>query len=122
MHIPRKAGTCIICRIKCQHRPIFPGRLQPSIVGTDELNCRVRNGNGWTLAVKDTDCTGRVVNASAVYCRDRYAARKHRVPNARRRLKVNRRLSSFEIVQALGLLVSVSSTRYRAYTPDLSNL
>ncbi len=26
------------------------------------------------------------------------------------------------VVQALGLLVSVSSTRYRAYTPDLSNL
>ena len=39
----------------CQHRPIFPGRFQPSIVGTDELNFRVRNGNGWTLAVKDTD-------------------------------------------------------------------
>ena len=39
----------------CQHRPIFPGRVQPSIVGTDELNFRVRNGNGWTLAVKDTD-------------------------------------------------------------------
>ena len=39
----------------CQHRPIFPGRRQPSIVGTDELNCRVRNGNGWTLIVRDTD-------------------------------------------------------------------
>ena len=39
----------------CQHRPIFPGRFQPSIVGTNELNFRVRDGNGWTLAVKDTD-------------------------------------------------------------------
>ena len=39
----------------CWHRPIFPGRFQPSIVGTDELNFRVRNGNGWTLAVKDTN-------------------------------------------------------------------
>ena len=39
----------------CRHRPIFPGRFQPSILGTDELNFRVRNGNGWTLAVKDTD-------------------------------------------------------------------
>ena len=39
----------------CQHRPIVPGRVQPSIVGTNELNFRVRNGNGWTLAVIDTD-------------------------------------------------------------------
>ena len=35
--------------------PIFPGRLQPSIVGADELNFRVRNGNGWTLALINTD-------------------------------------------------------------------
>ena len=40
---------------RCQHRPIFPGRRQPSIFGTVELNYRVRNGNGWTLNVKDTD-------------------------------------------------------------------
>ena len=39
----------------CQHRPILPGRLQPSIVGTGELNFRVRNGNGWTLTAKDAD-------------------------------------------------------------------
>ena len=35
--------------------PIFPGRLQPSIVGRSELNFRVRNGNGWTLALINTD-------------------------------------------------------------------
>ena len=29
--------------------PIFPGRLQPSIFGANELNFRVRDGNGWTL-------------------------------------------------------------------------
>ena len=40
---------------RCQHRPILPGRRQPSIVGTGELNYRVRNGNGWTLTVKDAD-------------------------------------------------------------------
>ncbi len=39
----------------CQQRPIFPGRFQPSIFGTDELNFRVRNGYGWTLAVMVTD-------------------------------------------------------------------
>ena len=39
----------------CWHWPIFPGRLQPSIFGTAELNFRVRNGNGWTLCVKNTN-------------------------------------------------------------------
>ena len=39
----------------CQRRAIFPGRRQPSIVATDELNFRVRNGNGWTLIVIGTD-------------------------------------------------------------------
>ena len=34
--------------------PIFPGRRQPSIVGAGELNYRVRNGNGWTLALIST--------------------------------------------------------------------
>ena len=35
--------------------PIFPGRLQPSIVGASELNFRVRDGNGWTLAAISTN-------------------------------------------------------------------
>ena len=35
----------------CWHLPILPGRFQPSIVGTSELNCRVRDGNGCTLTV-----------------------------------------------------------------------
>jgi Amt family ammonium transporter len=39
----------------CWHLPIVPGRRRPSIVGTSELNCRVRNGNGWTLTVIDTN-------------------------------------------------------------------
>ena len=39
----------------CQRRAIFPGRRQPSIVASDELNFRVRNGNGWTLTVIGTD-------------------------------------------------------------------
>ena len=36
--------------------PIFPGRHQPSIVGRNELNYRVRNGNGWTLTLINTNC------------------------------------------------------------------
>ena len=43
--------------------PIFPGRLQPSIVGRSELNFRVRDGNGWTLALINTNCCLRVANA-----------------------------------------------------------
>ena len=39
--------------------PIFPGRLQPSIVGRSELNFRVRDGNGWTLAL---------INTNYLYC------------------------------------------------------
>ena len=35
--------------------PIFPDRLQSSIVGRNELNFRVRNGNGWTLALISTN-------------------------------------------------------------------
>ncbi len=50
--------------------PIFPGRLQPSIVGRSELNFRVRDGNGWTLALISTNCV----------C-DRYCGNKHIVFN-----------------------------------------
>ena len=35
--------------------PIFPARLQTSIFGAGELNCRVRNGNGWTLTAISTN-------------------------------------------------------------------
>ena len=35
--------------------PIFPVRLRTSIVGRSELNFRVRNGNGWTLALIGTN-------------------------------------------------------------------
>ena len=34
---------------------IFPGRCQPSIVDRNELNYRVRNGNGWTLILISTN-------------------------------------------------------------------
>ena len=42
-------------RYLCRRRPIFPGGCPPSIVSTSELNYRVRDGNGWTLIVIDTD-------------------------------------------------------------------
>ena len=51
----RKTAVFTAVLLLCRHRLIFPGRFQPSIVSTDELNYRVRDGNGWTLIAKDTD-------------------------------------------------------------------
>ena len=41
--------------LRCWRVLIFPGRLQPSIVSTTELNFCVRNGNRWTLCVNHTN-------------------------------------------------------------------
>ena len=46
---------CLTSVVSCWRIPIFPGRLQPSIVGTTELNFCVRNGNRWTLCVNLTN-------------------------------------------------------------------
>ena len=51
----KTAGAFLRLLSLCWRRAIFPGRRQPSIVATDELNFRVRNGNGWTLIVISTD-------------------------------------------------------------------
>ena len=40
---------------KCWHFPIFPGRFQPSIFGIIQLNYRVRDGNGCTLDIINTN-------------------------------------------------------------------
>ena len=47
--------------------PIFPGRHQPSIVGRNELNYRVRNGNGWTLALISTNLCHPVSPENKLY-------------------------------------------------------
>ena len=39
----------------CWRLPIVPGRCQPSIFGTSELNFCVRDGNRWTLTVINTN-------------------------------------------------------------------
>ena len=39
----------------CWPLPIFPIRRQISIVGTTQLNFRVRYGYGWTLCVNGTN-------------------------------------------------------------------
>ena len=40
---------------RCRHWAIFPCSFPQSIFATAELNFRVRNGNGWTLCVCNTD-------------------------------------------------------------------
>ena len=59
--------------------PIFPVRLQTSIVGRSELNFRVRDGNGWTLALISTNYSGsypenrtkrgRTIRQACITCR-----------------------------------------------------
>ena len=44
----QKNGFQMETVFQCWRKPIFPGRLQPSIFGTSGLNFRVRDGNGWT--------------------------------------------------------------------------
>ena len=51
----------------CWRKPIFPGRLQPSIFGAGELNFRVRDGNGWTLAAINTNYSVRCLTGQLQY-------------------------------------------------------
>ena len=53
--INKKTTTLLGGCFKCWHLPIVPGRYQPSIVGTSELNFCVRDGNRWTLTVINTN-------------------------------------------------------------------
>ncbi len=51
----KKTATLLGDCFECWRKPIFPGRCQPSIFGAGELNFRVRDGNGWTLAAINTN-------------------------------------------------------------------
>ena len=51
----KKTAAAFAVAVLCWHRAIFPVRRQTSIFATGELNFRVRNGNGWTLTVIDTN-------------------------------------------------------------------
>ena len=46
---------CESLRFACSPWPIFPDSHPSSIVGTVQLNFCVRNGNRWTLTVKNTN-------------------------------------------------------------------
>ena len=60
--------------------PILPVRLQTSIFGADELNFRVRNGNGWTLIAINTNYFNHLPATkicSMKFCGDPYGNRTH---------------------------------------------
>ena len=71
--------------------PIFPIRLQTSIVGRSELNFRVRNGNGWTLALISTNFVGsncaRSVSASGSRPRKNFVSLRCPSSSSRTRLR-----------------------------------
>ena len=46
LFLDRIIDKSLISLLKIRQPPIFPGRLQPSIVGRVSLNHRVRDGNG----------------------------------------------------------------------------
>ena len=96
--------------------PIFPGRLQPSIFGTTELNFCVRNGNRWDLCVIGT---GHICSAYQPYIFSllRGMHPQNWIINC---LQIRSTIKTCG--QALDLLVHASSTRHRAYTLCLSTL
>ena len=61
---------CLTSVVSCWRIPIFPGRLQPSIFGTTELNFCVRNGNRWTLCVNLTNLLSAVFPQTSCTFRD----------------------------------------------------
>ena len=61
----KKTPTLLGGHFICWHLPIFPGRHQPSIFGTTELNFCVRYGNRWTLSVINTNYSFVFISISA---------------------------------------------------------
>ena len=123
--------------------PIFPGRHQPSIVGRSQLNFRVRDGNGWTLALISTNFVDTssvslfavsiprfahsavsplsITNASLV-CDGSLIVFTYTLKTEQCILWDGRRLIACKIFvgQALGLLVPVSCIHYCTSTSGLS--
>ena len=99
---------------------IFTCSHPHTIVDELELNFCVRDGNRWTLKPINTNYSG-IVSRKLNTALGNHVFQRSLEPAFRQPGIVN---SQFSIVnflgQALGILVSVSSTRYRASTSDLS--
>ena len=84
-----------------RQRSIFPGSHPPSVVDAKELNFRVRYGYGWVLLAIATESA---------------------VPSLLNNVNRFQSLTPENLGQALDLLVSFSSMRYRTSTYDLSTI
>ena len=101
----KKEAHSIRCALSVLALPIFPGRLQPSIVGRGELNFRVRDGNGWTLTLINTN----------------YLLRDNTLKTEQRYFRDGKAIACILLVgQALGRLVRISCIHYCTSTFRLS--
>ena len=82
--------------------PILPGRCQPSIVSRDELNYRVRNGNGWTLILISTN-----------YCYPAFAGTTNIIYLSSRLVNIFSRLPSFRTGDPYRIRTDVNGVRGR---------
>ena len=96
-----------------RHRHTLPG--QPSTICADELNFCVRYENRWDLIAIDTGIVERSTGGARLHIHNCIAESLLCITGFRLVVKLY-------LIEALGLLVSVSSTHYCAYTPDLSTL
>ena len=103
--INKKEAHSESCALGVLALPIFPGRLQPSIFGAGELNCRVRDGNGWTLTLINTN----------------YLLWDNTLKTEQRYFRDGKAIACILLVgQALGRLVRISCIHYCTSTFRLS--
>gem|GEM_PF-3607027 len=126
MKLPRFARNDFKLK-KTRQRPTLPLCPQSSTIGTKELNFRVRNGNGYFLFVM---VAGKLSPKIKRGCSSKGHSLIYRkgCPRWERPLYFSsgQILLFFVLINFMvkphGLLVLVSSIRYRTYTPSLSTL
>ena len=106
---PGYGGKGVFARRTGRRRPTLPRNHSRSTIGAEELNDRVRDGNGCDLLARATAPKG--ISFSGSLLNRGFASN---VPASDQLPFLER------MVKPHGLLVSVSSRHYCPYTPDLS--
>ena len=105
-----------------RRRPTLPRGRPRSTIGAEELNDRVRDGNGCGLLAgttgPKTEVGGRNTQSDFSSPTSDFGSR----IGVSSRVSRSRSIAFFRMVKPHGPLGSVSSTHYCAYTPDLSTL
>ena len=86
--------------LRCWRVLIFPGRRQPSIFSTTELNFCVRNGNRWTLCVNHTNLFGLCFPQSLVYHTHKLLSSRFSHDTLEQLVRVVRNETSFPLFKA----------------------